>query len=66
MYVRFVSLHPHSALEQHSVSSCLDEWIPQLEVLTEGWLEIDKHYLVELCFSIEKTALDCPARRTYI
>ena len=23
-------------------------------VVTEGWLEIDKHYSLELCFSIEK------------
>ena len=22
-------------------------------VVTEGWLEIDKHYSLELCFSIE-------------
>ena len=22
--------------------------------VTEGWLEIDKHYSLELCFSIEK------------
>ena len=24
--------------------------------VTEGWSEIDKHYSLELCFSIEKTA----------
>ena len=23
-------------------------------LVTEGWLEIDKHYSLELCFSIEK------------
>ena len=23
-----------------------------LDVVTEGWLEIDKHYSLELCFSI--------------
>ena len=23
-------------------------------IWTEGWLEIDKHYSLELCFSIEK------------
>ena len=23
--------------------------------IPEGWLEIDKHYSLELCFSIEKT-----------
>ena len=26
----------------------------QLLLITEGWLEIDKHYSLELCFSIEK------------
>ena len=25
-----------------------------LMVVTEGWLEIDKHYSLKLCFSIEK------------
>ena len=24
------------------------------ELIPEGWLEIDKHYSLELCFSIEK------------
>ena len=25
-----------------------------LTLIPEGWLEIDKHYSLELCFSIEK------------
>ena len=26
---------------------------PVSSCITEGWLEIDKHYSLELCFSIE-------------
>ena len=46
---------------QPSVRSCLS-MTPQvvhvqgyrMAFVTEGWLEIDKHYSLELCFSIEK------------